>query len=225
MEGKIVVLGAQGVGKTSLVAKHISNIHNSNVQPTIGASFSSCTVHIEDIKVKLQIWDTAGQERFRAMTPMYYRNSNGALLVFDLTNHKSFEDVKNWVMELHKNVPEPMIMSVIGNKADLMENRAVSREEASIYANSINATYFETSAVRDCNIESIFITLAMGICKLNKITPTVSNGFSSQMAAVQLAEDLDSSGLVTGVGIVESASWARETYAHGDAKHLGWCCY
>lgn len=118
-----------------------------------------------------------------------------------------------------------MVIAVIGNKIDLEEHRAVSREEASIYANSINAKYFETSAVQDCNIEPIFIEMALGICKLAGRAPSVCNGFSSAMGGVQLAEELnEDSGIVTGIGRVESASWQRENIAHGDAKYVGWCC-
>lgn len=162
------------------------------------------------------------------MAPLYYRNANGALLVFDISNHQSFADVKTWIMELQRNVPETMTFALIGNKIDLEEQRAVTREEASIYANSIGATYFETSAryVDDCNVEPIFIAIALGICKSTGRTPTVSNGFSAQMGGVQLAEELDNSQqFVTGIGRVEGVSWQRDAIAHGDAKHVGFCCF
>lgn len=97
----------------------------------------------------MQLWDTAGQERFKAMAPMYYRNANAALLVFDVTNHFSFEEVKSWILELQKNVQEPMFLLLVGNKIDLEEQRAVSREEAFIYSQSIGAKFIETSVVRD----------------------------------------------------------------------------
>lgn len=97
----------------------------------------------------MQLWDTAGQERFKAMAPLYYRNANAALLVFDVTSHASFEEVKSWIHELQKNVQEPMFLLLVGNKIDLDEQRAVSREEAFIYAQSIGAKFLETSVVRD----------------------------------------------------------------------------
>lgn len=83
------------------------------------------------------------------MAPMYYRNANAALLVFDTSNHRSFEEVKSWVLELQKNVIEPMYLLLVGNKIDLEEQRMVSHEEAIIYAQSIGANYIETSVVRD----------------------------------------------------------------------------
>lgn len=97
----------------------------------------------------LQVWDTAGQERFKAMAPLYYRNANAALLVFDLTQYNSFVEIKSWVQELQRNVQEPMVLSLVGNKLDLEEKRAVSREEAALYATSIGGNYFETSALQD----------------------------------------------------------------------------
>lgn len=97
----------------------------------------------------LKVWDTAGQERFRAMAPMYYRNANAALLVFDISQYNTFKDIKSWVHELQRNVQEPMVLSLVGNKIDLEKNRSVSREEASLLAHSIGGNYFETSAVKD----------------------------------------------------------------------------
>lgn len=83
------------------------------------------------------------------MAPLYYRNANAALLVFDLTQYNSFNDIKSWVQELQRNVQEPMVLSLVGNKLDLEAKRAVSREEAMLYANSIGGNYFETSALHD----------------------------------------------------------------------------
>lgn len=97
----------------------------------------------------MQIWDTAGQERFKAMAPLYYRNANAALLIFDLTSHASFEEVKSWILELQKNVQEPMFLLLVGNKSDLVDKRAVSKEEAFVYAHSIGAKFLESSVVLD----------------------------------------------------------------------------
>lgn len=138
-----------GVGKTSIVAKYIANIYSKEIGPTIGASFFTCKINLNNTKVKMQLWDTAGQERFKAMAPLYYRNANAALLVFDVTNHSSFEEVKSWIHELQKNVQEPMFLLLVGNKIDLDEQRAVSREEAFFYSQSIGAKFIETSVVRD----------------------------------------------------------------------------
>ncbi|XP_065335403.1 ras-related protein Rab-31 [Cloeon dipterum] len=168
IEGKIVVLGAQGVGKTSLVVRYIGKMFSHHISPTIGASFFTCKINLDSTKIKLQVWDTAGQERFRAMAPMYYRNANAALLVFDITQEQSFEAVKTWVKELQRNVPEPMVLSLVGNKTDLASQRLVSRDEAVQFAQTINATYFESSALQDQGIEEIFLSTAMQMVELSK---------------------------------------------------------
>jgi Ras-related protein Rab-21 len=147
--GKVVVLGYQGVGKTSTVIRYVENSFSHHITPTVGASFFSCKLLIDNITVKLQIWDTAGQERFKAMAPMFYRNANAALIVFDITSAQTFESMQGWVLELKKNVDNPMVLCVVGNKIDLAKNRQVSRDEAIQYARSIGATYHECSAMQD----------------------------------------------------------------------------
>lgn len=119
-----------GVGKTSLITKYVHKVNSTDVAPTIGATFFNCRVTLDDVRVNMQIWDTAGQERFRSMAPMYYRGANAALLVFDLTNYTSFQDIKTWITELQRTVVEQMVLTLVGNKCDLPE-RAVSKEEVS----------------------------------------------------------------------------------------------
>ncbi|XP_058466209.1 uncharacterized protein LOC131439331 [Malaya genurostris] len=239
IEAKIVVLGSQGVGKTSLVVRYVSNLYTKEVSPTIGASFFTCKVNLEDFKVKMQVWDTAGQERFKAMAPLYYRNANAALLVFDLTQYNSFVEIKSWVQELQRNVQEPMVLSLVGNKLDLEEKRAVSREEASLYATSIGGNYFETSALQDQGIEQVFISIAVGLIKLSgeQICPSlkryessdslVLSGYSSGMnGVVQMGIPVDCDNVLTdGTGRLETPSWSRDHIAHADNQHPGWCCY
>lgn len=99
--------------------------------------------------VYTQIWDTAGQERFKAMAPMFYRNANAALIIFDITSRQSFENMQDWVLELKRNVDTPMVLCVVGNKIDLGDSRAVPRNEAAQYAKGIGAAYHECSAMED----------------------------------------------------------------------------
>uniref|UniRef100_A0A224XWM0 Putative ras-related in brain n=1 Tax=Panstrongylus lignarius TaxID=156445 RepID=A0A224XWM0_9HEMI len=168
IEGKVVVLGAQGVGKTSMVVRYIGKMFSHHISPTIGASFFTCNINISETKVKLQVWDTAGQERFRSMAPMYYRNANAALLVFDITQPATFNSIKSWVKELQRNVEEPLVLCVVGNKTDLESQRKVAREEAQLYATSIAASYFESSALNDSGIEDIFLCCAAGMITLSQ---------------------------------------------------------
>lgn len=168
IEGKVVVLGAQGVGKTSLVVRYIGKMFSHHISPTIGASFFTCNINIGETRVKLQVWDTAGQERFRSMAPMYYRNANAALLVFDITQQSTFASIKSWVKELQRNVEEPLVLCVVGNKTDLEAQRKVTKEEAEQYASSIAASYFESSALNDTGIEDVFLCCASGMITLSQ---------------------------------------------------------
>ncbi|KAJ3648404.1 hypothetical protein Zmor_020209 [Zophobas morio] len=164
--GKVVVLGHQGVGKTSTVIRYVENSFTHHITPTVGASFFSCKILIDDITVKLQIWDTAGQERFKAMAPMFYRNANAALIVFDITSQQSFESMQGWVVELQRNVESPMVLCVVGNKIDLSKNREVTRDEAIQYARSIGASYHECSAMQDQGVGVVFDDVARGLIRL-----------------------------------------------------------
>ena len=146
LEAKVVCLGTQGVGKTSLVMRYVGKMFSNHVNPTIGASFFTFRMNLENYRVQLQLWDTAGQERFRSMAPMYYRNANAALVVYDITEAGSLELAKDWVKELQQNVEHTIFLCLIGNKCDLEEHRQVTTEEGRSYAESINAIFVETSA-------------------------------------------------------------------------------
>ncbi|KAI9494819.1 ras family-domain-containing protein [Zychaea mexicana] len=97
LEAKVVVLGATGVGKTSVVIRYVQKTFSASSTSTIGASFMTKKLTVDDCHVRLQIWDTAGQERFRAMAPMYYRGAQAAILVYDITSEESFSDMNTWV--------------------------------------------------------------------------------------------------------------------------------
>lgn len=122
LEAKIVVLGAQGVGKTSLVHRYVKGFSPSNTASTVGASF--LTKRVVDIDtaavVRLQIWDTAGQERFRSISKLYYRGANAAILCYDITEASSFTEMGRWLSELRENLAEDTILHVVGTKADIV---------------------------------------------------------------------------------------------------------
>lgn len=120
LEAKVVILGSQGVGKTSLVHRYTSGQFSVASTPsTIGASFLTKKLIVDAVKVRLQLWDTAGQERFRSMAPMYYRGSHAAVIVYDITSMSSFLDVRAWIEELKKNMTTDLVIHVVGAKLDL----------------------------------------------------------------------------------------------------------
>ncbi|XP_062512028.1 uncharacterized protein LOC134187876 [Corticium candelabrum] len=168
LEAKIVVLGSQGVGKTSLVLRYVGKLFPHTVSPTIGASFFTFKMTVENYRVKLQLWDTAGQERFRSMAPMYYRKANAAMLVYDITSSLSFELIQGWVTELKRNVEGRLVLCLVGNKSDLGDQRAVSHEQAQEYAESIDAFFFETSALTNSGVQEAFLQVSLGLIRMNK---------------------------------------------------------
>ncbi|XP_063237792.1 ras-related protein Rab-31 [Bacillus rossius redtenbacheri] len=219
VEAKIVVLGAQGVGKTSMVVRYIGKMFSHHISPTIGASFFTCKLNVENTRVKLQVWDTAGQERFRSMAPMYYRNANAALLVFDITQYDSFTSVKNWVKELKRNVEEPMVLNLVGNKTDLESERRVRREEACSYASSIGANYFESSALHDEGIEDVFLNTAIGLIRMSQ------DSVGSSLRVYDSADGC-SPAAVARLGDRGSGGGVEETpgFAQGESEKPSMCC-
>ncbi|KAL3481442.1 putative ras-like GTP-binding protein [Aspergillus californicus] len=125
LEAKIVILGAQGVGKTSLVQRYVKNAFNAaTTASTVGASFITKRVldSASDTVVRLQIWDTAGQERFRSISRLYYRGANACLLCYDITDEQSFQEMTGWLLELKNNLAEddPIVIHVVGTKSDIV---------------------------------------------------------------------------------------------------------
>ncbi|KAK6292347.1 hypothetical protein J4Q44_G00369310 [Coregonus suidteri] len=120
---KVVLLGEGCVGKTSLVLRYCENKFNDKHITTLQASFLTKKLNITGKRVNLAIWDTAGQERFHALGPIYYRDSNGAILVYDITDEDSFQKVKNWVKELRKMLGNEICLCIVGNKVDLEKER------------------------------------------------------------------------------------------------------
>ncbi|KAI0081852.1 hypothetical protein K474DRAFT_1153653 [Panus rudis PR-1116 ss-1] len=131
VDAKIVIMGNTGVGKTSLLQRYTQNKFDpKNTTSTTGALFVTKKVYVDGIRVRLQLWDTAGQERFRSMAPMYYRGAHAALLLYDITNSATFEDVRGWLEELKRNCSEDLIIYIVGSKADLTSHRQVTSDLA-----------------------------------------------------------------------------------------------
>lgn len=131
LEAKIVVLGAQGVGKTSLVMRYCKGAFDSSqVTSTVGASFMTKRVVDSDTDtvVRLQIWDTAGQERFRSISRLYYRGANACILCYSITDSQSFIDMGQWLTELRRNLPHDIVLHVVGTKSDVVARDPSRRE-------------------------------------------------------------------------------------------------
>jgi len=156
---KVVLLGEGCVGKTSLVLRYCQDKFNDKHLTTLQASFLNRRMNIDGKKVNLAIWDTAGQERFHALGPIYYRDSNGAILVYDITDEDSFQKVKNWVKELKKMLGDDICLCIAGNKIDLEKDRHVEASEGEAYAQSVKAKHYHTTAKLNKGIDEMFLDL------------------------------------------------------------------
>jgi small GTP-binding protein len=143
---KIVVVGDSCVGKTCLLFRYVRDVYDPNTESTLGVEFMTKIVETEKHRIQLQLWDTAGQELFRSVTRGYYRGSAGAFLVFDLTNHDTFDHVGRWLHDVKEVARMDVVTVLLGNKADLTNQRDVTREEAEAFAQANKMKYFETSA-------------------------------------------------------------------------------
>ncbi|XP_061364271.1 ras-related protein RABA1f-like [Gastrolobium bilobum] len=153
---KLVLIGDSGVGKSNLLSRFTRNEFSLESKSTIGVEFATRSVRVDDKVVKAQIWDTAGQERYRAITSAYYRGAVGALLVYDVTRHVTFENVERWLRELRDHTDTNIVIMLVGNKADLRHLRGVSTEEATAFAERENTYFMETSALESLNVDNAF---------------------------------------------------------------------
>ena len=153
---KMVLIGDSGVGKSNLLSRFTRNEFNLESETTIGVEFSTRSVEVDGKVVKAQIWDTAGQERYRAITSAYYRGAVGALLVYDVTKHTSYENVERWLKELKDQADSNVVIMLVGNKCDLRHLQAVPTEEAEQFAEQQSLSFIETSALDSTNVETAF---------------------------------------------------------------------
>ncbi|XP_019620876.1 PREDICTED: ras-related protein Rab-21-like [Branchiostoma belcheri] len=187
---KVVLLGEGCVGKTSLVLRYCEDKFNDKHISTLQASFLTKKLNIAGKRVNLAIWDTAGQERFHALGPIYYRDSNGAILVYDITDEDSFQKVKNWVKELRKMLGSEVTLCIAGNKIDLEKQRNVPAEEAEAYATSVGAKHFHTSAKLNKGVEEMFLDLTKRMLeKDTNSKPDATAKPGSTRRNIQITED------------------------------------
>ncbi|KAF0989757.1 hypothetical protein HZS_2768 [Henneguya salminicola] len=175
---KLVFLGEQSVGKTSLITRFMYDTFDTTYQATIGIDFLSKTMYLEErtvcfsffyiVKVRLQLWDTAGQERFRALIPGYIRDSSVAIVVYDITSQDSFERVDGWINDVKDNRGKDAVIVLVGNKCDLNDKRQVSIEDGQKKAENLSIHFIETSAKTATNVKELFI-------KVSKSLPGIDN--------------------------------------------------
>ncbi|XP_033110084.1 ras-related protein Rab-10-like isoform X2 [Anneissia japonica] len=162
---KLIMVGEQDTGKSCLVRQFIDDIFLFNTCPTIGIDFKIKTVELNGKKIKLQIWDTAGQERFHTITTSYYRGAMGIMLVYDITQEKTFDNIAKWLRNIQEHANEDVEKMLLGNKCDMDDKRMVSKERGESIARENGIKFMETSAKTNINVETAFMTLAEDILK------------------------------------------------------------
>ncbi|KAI1629115.1 rab family protein [Exophiala viscosa] len=213
---KLVLLGEAAVGKSSLVLRFVNNDFQENKEPTIGAAFLTQKISLPNRIIKFEIWDTAGQERFASLAPMYYRNAQAALVVYDLTKPTSLTKAKHWVAELQRQASPGIVIALVGNKLDLCSEssepalegdeeadgaeaestdggdaRKISTREAKSYAEEESLLFFETSAKTGTNVAEVFSAIANAIPETSLKGARGASGGGTQAALSGAANRAD----------------------------------
>ena len=201
---KVVLLGEGRVGKTSIISRYVDNKYDSNSPSTLHAAYLEKHVILENEtnrsyyhesnqgrrEAYLSIWDTAGQERFHSLGPIYYRDARGAVLVYDVTDRSSYERVRKWTKELRKMVGESdkICIIIVGNKIDLLNQRAVDAGDAQNYADSVGASFTEVSAKTGMGVENAFVELTIRM--LDEVKPSHRSRSSLASASSSMASSI-----------------------------------
>ncbi|XP_073054751.1 ras-related protein RABE1c-like [Primulina eburnea] len=196
---KLLLIGDSGVGKSCLLLRFSDGSFTTSFITTIGIDFKIRTVELDGKRIKLQIWDTAGQERFRTITTAYYRGAMGILLVYDVTDESSFNNIRNWIRNIEQHASDNVNKILVGNKADMDESkRAVPTSKGQALADEYGIQFFETSAKTNLNVEQVFFSIARDIkqrlsdndsrteptaIKINQADPSAGAGQLAQRSA------------------------------------------
>lgn len=176
---KVVFVGNTNVGKTCVVKMATTGTFGDDTVATLGASYVSKMVTVNNTDARLQIWDTAGQERYRGMTPMYFRGANVAIVMYSIVDQESFESIDSWIDSLRENADPDVIIFLVGNKADLEEDRKIEFDQAQAKADEIKAVFMEVSAKTGYQIDTLFTEATKAFLNKNAMlitdaAPTVS---------------------------------------------------
>ena len=170
---KLLLLGDSTVGKTCFLIKYTDQSFQDIHMATIGLDYRVKTMKLKNNKeVKIQIWDTAGQDRFRSITKNYYKGSHGIILIYDITNRRTFENVQKWISQIREETSQNVVIYLIGNKIDMKEERKVSTEEGKKLADELGLPFMETSAKEGININEVFDDIVERVDKVFGNIPT-----------------------------------------------------
>jgi len=162
---KLLVIGDSGVGKSCLLLRFSDDSFTASFITTIGIDFKIKTVEVDGKRIKLQIWDTAGQERFRTITTAYYRGAMGILLVYDVTDERSFQNIRNWMRNIEQHAADNVDKVLIGNKCDMLSEKVVETARGQALADECDVKFFEASAKSGINVSDAFMSITKDIKK------------------------------------------------------------
>ncbi|KAI9488655.1 small GTP binding protein RAB6A [Zychaea mexicana] len=182
---KLVFLGEQSVGKTSLITRFMYDTFDNTYQATIGIDFLSKTMYLDDRTIRLQLWDTAGQERFRSLIPSYIRDSSVCVVVYDISNRASFLNTTKWIDDVRAERGKDVIIVLVGNKTDLNDKRQVSVEDGENQAKEYNVMFIETSAKAGFNVKALFRKIGHALPGMENGT---DDGQRDQLTKVDLSD-------------------------------------
>lgn len=171
---KLVMVGDSGVGKSCILEKFLDLSSNNAFISTIGVDVRSHVLKLDGHLIKLQVWDTGGQERYRPVLATCYKNAFGVILVYDVSNKKSFANLQQWLAEVNEFASSDLPKLLIGNKADLLDRREIEESTAAQFAAEKGLAYIETSAIESANIREAFLTLVRPRLRLNRAASTAS---------------------------------------------------
>lgn len=171
---KLLLIGDSGVGKSCLLLRFSDDSFTTSFITTIGIDFKIKTIELDNKRIKLQIWDTAGQERFRTITTAYYRGAMGILLVYDVTDEQSFQNIRNWIRNIEQHAADNVDKILIGNKCDMVGEKVVETIRGQQLADEYSIKFFETSAKSNINVVESFTAIAKDIKKRLMDNPNAS---------------------------------------------------
>jgi Ras-related protein Rab-8A len=184
---KILLIGDSSVGKTSITMRFVNNNFSPSFITTIGIDFVSKIINSSEHKVKLQIWDTAGQERFRTITTSYFKGANIIVIIYDVCAESTFDNIKYWMDTIKNSSCDYTGIMLVGNKIDIESSRQVSYNDGFNLAQKYNIPFFECSAKKGTNIDSIFEEAAkIHIANFNK---SLSGKKQKQLVSLSVKPD------------------------------------
>jgi small GTP-binding protein len=184
MSYKFILIGRAGVGKTALLKRLVDDTFNESLDSTVGVEFDSTLLVVDDQKIRLQIWDTAGQEKFRSITKAYYRTAAGVLIVFDITDRKSFDQLPAWVNDVRTLCDPSAVCTLVGAKSDVADERTVTILEAEALAQQYHMPYVETSAKTGDNVKDAFTRTVATLQERSEPVPRAPGSRSALMGSL-----------------------------------------